>query len=151
MEKEEWKYKGFLITTDKTDLDIDAIYHFLSKESYWSKTISKDEVVKSINNSAICFGMYYMNDNNEKTLIGFARVISDLVTFAYLTDVFVIKKYRNQGLGKWLIQTITDYHDLDIRRIMLSTEDGHALYSKYGFEALDKPKIFMQIKGKGAL
>ncbi|MGJ9384466.1 GNAT family N-acetyltransferase [Salipaludibacillus sp. CF4.18] len=151
MVKEEWKYRNFLITKDKNDLDINAIYNFLSKESYWSKGISMDEVVKSIRNSALCFGMYHVNHYNEKTLIGFARVISDLVTFTFLTDVFVIKEYRSQGLGKWLIQTITDYHELDIRRIMLSTDDGHSLYSEYGFEALDKPNVFMQIKGKGAI
>lgn len=111
-----------------------------------------EDVIKSINNSAICFGMYYINPTNkEKKQIDFARVISDLVTFSYLTDVFILKNYRQKGLGKWLIKTITDYDELKIRRMMLSTDDGHYLYSKFGFKPLDKPNLFMQIKGKGAL
>lgn len=148
MDKARWEYKDYIITVDKSDLEFDVIYEFLSNESYWSKGISKEDVIKSIKNSAICFGMY---NKEQKKQIGFARVISDLVTFSYLTDVFVLKEYRQKGLGKWLIKTITDYEELKIRRIMLSTDDGHSLYSKYGFKALDNPYLFMQIKGKGAI
>ncbi|WP_416150851.1 GNAT family N-acetyltransferase [Salipaludibacillus sp. HK11] len=152
MTNKVWKHKEYVITLDKKDLDLDIIYNFLSKESYWSKELSKEEVAKSIKNSALCFGLYYNNPNTKKQeQIGFARVISDLVTFAYLSDVFILQKFRQQGLGQWLIQTIINYDELKIRRIMLCTEDGHSLYGKFGFEALDKPNMFMQIKGKGAL
>ncbi|MDM5196637.1 GNAT family N-acetyltransferase [Fictibacillus enclensis] len=147
-----WKYEDYLITVDKSDLELDVIYNFLSNESYWSKGISMEDVINSINNSVLCFGMYYIDPiNKEKKQVGFARVISDLVTFAYLTDVFILKDFRKQGLGKWLIKIIIDYEELKIRRIMLSTDDGHTLYSKYGFASLDKPNLFMQIKGKGAI
>ncbi|CDQ20061.1 GNAT family N-acetyltransferase [Halobacillus karajensis] len=147
-----WEHEDYLVTIDKGDLELDVIYKFLSKQSYWSKGISKEDVIKSINHSALCFGMYYINpDNKEKKQIGFARVISDLVTFSYLTDVFILPGYRNLGLGKWLLHIITNYDELDIRRIMLSTDDGHSFYSRYGFEPLDKPNVFMQIKGKGAI
>ncbi|WHY71199.1 GNAT family N-acetyltransferase [Fictibacillus enclensis] len=147
-----WKYEDYLITVDKSDLELDVIYNFLSNESYWSKGISMEDVINSINNSVLCFGMYYIDPiNKEKKQVGFARVISDLVTFAYLTDVFILKDFRKQGLGKWLIKIIIDYEELKIRRIMLCTDDGHTLYSKYGFASLDKPNLFMQIKGKGAI
>ena len=147
-----WEYEDYLITNDKNDLELDVIYNYLSNESYWSKGILMDDVIKSINNSVLCFGVYYLDPSSkEKKQIGFARVISDLVTFAYLTDVFILKDFRLQGLGKWLIKTITNYEELKIRRIMLSTDDGHILYSKYGFKPLDHPNLFMQIKGKGAI
>jgi GNAT superfamily N-acetyltransferase len=148
----KWEYENYIITVDRNDLEMDVIYNFLRNDSYWSKGISKEDVLKSINNSAVCFGMYDVNPiSNEKRQIGFARVISDLVTHAYLQDVFILKDYRKQGLGKWLLKTITDYDELNIRRIMLSTDDGHSFYSKFGFQQLDKPGFFMQIKGKGAI
>lgn len=152
MIKKSWEYGDYLITVDKADLELDVIYNFLSNESYWSKGISKEDVIKSINNSALCFGVYYLNPiDKKKKQIGFARVISDLVTHAYLQDVFILTPYRNKGLGNWLLNIITNYEELNIRRIMLSTDDGHSFYSKFGFTPLDKPSFFMQIKGKGAL
>ncbi|UOQ84474.1 GNAT family N-acetyltransferase [Gracilibacillus salinarum] len=149
---QQWAYKDFIINTSKEELDIDTIHHFLSKESYWAQGIAMEDVKKSIDNTTLCFGMYQINkDTNKKRMIGFARVISDLVTFAYLTDVFIVKDFKGLGLGKWLLETITNYDELKIRRILLMTEDGHTLYDKFGFETLDKPDLFMQIKGKGAL
>ena len=127
------------------------IFRFLTKESYWSKGISIEDVKKSIDHSTFCFGLYETTDDNEKKQIGFARVISDLVTHAYIQDVFIIEGYRKLGLGKWLLDTITAFNELKIRRIMLSTDHAHSFYSKFGFEQLDKPDFFMQIKGKGAI
>nr|WP_100406977.1 GNAT family N-acetyltransferase [Bacillus solitudinis] len=108
--------------------------------------------MKSINNSALCFGVYHLNSiNKEKKQIGFARVISDLVTHAYLQDVFILSSYRKKGLGKWLLGIIINDEKLNIRRLMCCTEDGQSFYSQFGFSLLDKPSLFMQIKGKGAI
>ena len=150
--EKSWKSGDYIITVNKEDLDLEVIYNFLSNESYWSKEISKEDVIKSINNSAICFGLYYLNPvDKKKDQIGFARVISDLVTHAYLQDVFILAPFREKGLGNWLLDIITKYEELNIRRIMLSTDDGHSFYSKFGFKPLDNPDFFMQIKGKGAI
>ncbi|QGH33762.1 GNAT family N-acetyltransferase [Gracilibacillus salitolerans] len=137
---------------DKDALDLEVIHNFLSNESYWSKGISKEDVIKSIRNSAFCFGMYFIDPIDKKRKqIGFARVISDLVTHAYLQDVFILAPYRNKGLGNWLLNTITNYEELKLRRFMLATDDGHSFYSKFGFQPLDNPNFFMQKKGKGAI
>lgn len=151
MDNAVWIKGEYQITTNKDDLDFDFIFRFLTKESYWSKGISKEDVGKSIDHSTICFGIYETTDDNEKKQIGFARVISDLVTHAYIQDVFIVEGYRKLGLGKWLVETIIACNELKIRRIMLSTDDAHSFYSKFGFEKLDKPEFFMQIKGKGAI
>ncbi|WP_082631318.1 GNAT family N-acetyltransferase [Gracilibacillus massiliensis] len=152
MVKKNWRNGDYLITMDKTELELDVIYNFLSNESYWSKGISKEDVIKSINNSSLCFGLYYINPfDRKKKQIGFARVISDLVTHAYLQDVFILTPYRKKGLGNWLLDIITNYEELNIRRLLLSTDDGHSFYAKFGFTPLDKPNFFMQIKGKGAI
>ncbi|WP_235715785.1 GNAT family N-acetyltransferase [Alkalihalobacillus hemicellulosilyticus] len=74
-----------------------------------------------------------------------------MVTHAYLQDVFILTPYRKKGLGDWLLDIITNYEELNIRRIMLSTDDGHSFYAKFGFAPLDKPDLFMQIKGMGEI
>lgn len=132
--------KGFLISTDKSYLDFDFIFNFLNHQSYWAKEISKEKLQIAIQES-VCFGIYY-----KQQQIGFARVISDKSTFAYLADVFIIATYRKQGLSKWLIQTILAYADFkDLRRWLLATADAHDLYKKFGFEPLNQPDRFMQI------
>jgi N-acetylglutamate synthase-like GNAT family acetyltransferase len=132
--------KGFLISTDKSLLDVDFIFNFLNTQSYWAKGISKEKLQTAIQES-VCFGVYH-----EQQQIGFARVISDKSTFAYLADVFIIPAYRKQGLSKWLVQTILAYADFkDLRRWLLATADAHELYKKFGFEPLNQPDRFMQI------
>jgi GNAT superfamily N-acetyltransferase len=129
----------FLISTDKNLLDIDLVYDFLST-SYWSAGIDRSTVEKSIENS-LCFAIY---DNGRQ--VGFARIISDMATFAYLADVFIIKSYQGQGLGKLLIRFILDYPGLQtLRRILLGTRDAHSLYHKFGFKPLKNPGNFMDI------
>ena len=96
--------------------------------------------------------MYYVNTfDGTKKQIGFARVVSDLVTHAYVQDVFILAPYRKKGLGNWLLEIITNYEELKVRRMMLSTDDADSFYAKVGFTPLDKPNFFMQIKGKGAI
>ncbi len=129
----------FTISTDKARLQIDAIQKFLSDESYWAKERTIEQTRTAIENS-ICFGVYY-----GERQIGFARVVSDHATFAYLGDVFIIDEFRGQGLSKWLMETIVSHPDLQgLRRWILATRDAHGLYEKFGFHALTFPDRWME-------
>ena len=143
---DRWINKGFSISTNKEYLDVDVIHNFLSQEAYWSKGIPKETVIKSIENTSLCFGVFKGDISHEVSQqVGFARVISDLATYAYLCDVFILPEYRKLGLSKWLMDIITNHSDLQgVRRFMLATNDAHALYSKYGFEQIGSPELFMQ-------
>lgn len=135
----------YFISTDSSLLNIEVIYTYLSTESYWAKNIPKDLVIKSIINS-LCFGLYH-----QQKQVGFARVVTDKTTFAYLADVFILEEYRKKGLSKWLIETIQAYPDLQgLRRWMLGTRDAHGLYEKLGWTVLDEDtrKRFMQRHNK---
>ncbi|MEP7256073.1 MAG: GNAT family N-acetyltransferase [Ferruginibacter sp.] len=128
----------FLISTDKTKLNIAVIHNYLSKESYWAKNIPIKIVKKSINGSC-CFGLY-----KNKNQIGFARVVTDHATFGYIADVFILDEYRGNGLSKWLMEMIMTHPDLQgLRRWMLATKDAHGLYVQFGFLPLDKPERIM--------
>ncbi|MGF9966818.1 GNAT family N-acetyltransferase [Bacillus rhizoplanae] len=141
-----WISKDFSISTNKEYLDVDLIHNFLSQEAYWSKGIPKKTVKKSIENTPLCFGVYKGENGNEVIeQVGFARVITDSATFAYLCDVFILPDYRKLGLSKWLMDIITKHPELQgIRRFMLATNDAHSLYNQYGFEQIDNPELFMQ-------
>ena len=122
--------ENFMVSTDKSKLDLSVIYGFLTK-SYWATNIAIEIVKKSIENS-LCFGVY---DNGKQ--VGFARVISDYATFAYLADVFILPENRGKGLSKFLMQTIKTHPELqNLRRWMLATRDAHTLYEKFGFVRL---------------
>lgn len=130
---------GFFISTDKQFLDVEVIYNFLSKESYWLKGTTKEVVEASIENSIICYGIYDGNPaNGSAKQIGFARVVSDLVRFSWLGDVFVLPNYRGRGLSKWLIQIITENPKLKGTSFQLSTKDAHTLYAQFGFKPLEQ-------------
>ena len=130
---------GFLVSTDRELLDLNVIYGFLT-ECYWSKGIPREVVARSIENS-LCFGVY----ESEKQ-VGFARVISDFATFAYVGDVFVLKSSRGHGLGKWLMECIMQHPRLQgLRRWSLVTKDAHELYEKVGFGPLKKPQNYMEL------
>lgn len=132
--------KGFLISTEKKLLDQAMIFHFIHDQSYWGKDLTMLILEKSIMNS-LCFGVY-----QHEQQIGFARVITDHATFAYLADVFILPAHRKQGLSKWLVQTILEHPHLNgLRRWLLSTADAHGLYAQMGFEPIKKPKTFMEI------
>lgn len=132
--------KGFLISTDKTLLDVQLIHHFLDKFSYWGKGISFDTVQTSIQNS-MCFGVYH-----HQTQVGFARTITDLATFAYVCDVFILPDYRKSGLSKWLMQTIRNHPNLkNLRRLVLATADAQGLYEQFGFAQLKNHDRWMEI------
>lgn len=129
------------ISTDKTKLQVNFIHDYLSKESYWAKGIPLDVVIRAIDGS-VCFGVY---DGTRQ--IGFARVITDHATFAYLADVFIDSSHRKKGISKQLMNYIMHHDSLKgIRSFMLATLDAHALYEQFGFKALKEPGRYMSIK-----
>jgi GNAT superfamily N-acetyltransferase len=134
---------AFLVTTDPQAMDVDAIHAFLTA-SYWADGIPRDLVARSIAGS-LCFGLF---DGSRQ--IGFARVITDRATFAYLCDVYVLDPYRGQGLGTWLMQVVVAHPDLQgLRRFVLVTRDAHRLYERYGFTPLKHPAGYMEIAEPG--
>lgn len=140
---QEYREAEFTISTDPAKLDLDVIYGYLSR-SYWAATRPKKTVARSIQNS-LCFGMYA-----GTTQIGFARVISDYATYAYLADVFILEEYQGKGLGKWLIASVVAHPDLqNLRRWTLATRDAHGLYSQYGFTELVAPERWMEKFNEG--
>ncbi len=148
IDNKTWTRNGFYISTNKAFLNLDFIYNFLARESYWAKGVKEEIVRKSIVNTAFCFGIYNGDPGDSKTeQVGFGRVISDLATIAYMADVFVAEPYRGLGLSKWLMSTIIDTEELkQVRVFLLGTRDAHSLYARYGFDHIDDPRNFMKIK-----
>ena len=135
----EHRQGRFVISTDRDRLDLDIVHGFLT-ESYWAKGIPREVVVRSIENS-LCFGVY--GDGKQ---VGFARVISDYATYAYIGDVFVLESYCGHGLGKWLMECIMRHPWLQgLRRWSLATSDAHGLYTKFGFTPLKTPEKHMEL------
>ncbi len=119
----------YMISTDKSMLDVGMVHQFLATKSYWAADIPLDVVKRAIENS-FCFGMYH-----NKKQVGYARVITDFATTAYVGDVFILEDYRGHGLGKWMVETIVKHPSLDgLRLWFLGTRDAHGLYEKYGFK-----------------
>lgn len=132
--------QGFNVTSDPKDLDIELIHSFISG-SYWAKNIPLHTLKKSIENSLV-FGAY--DESGDQ--VGFARVVTDKATFAYLGDVFVVENYRGKGVSKLLMEAVSEHSDLQgLRRFMLATSDAHGLYSQFGFKPVENPEILMQI------
>jgi GNAT superfamily N-acetyltransferase len=136
---QEWHRNEFLISTDRSRLDLDLIHNFLAHDSYWARGRTKELVAKSIEHS-LSFGLYR---NDEQ--VGFARVVTDYATFAWIADVFVLPEYRGQGLAKWLIEVILAHPEFQgFRRWVLATKDAHELYRKFGFRELKRPERWME-------
>ena len=134
----EYVNNEFLISTDKNKLQIDVIHKFLS-ESYWAKNIPLDVVQRSVKNS-FCFGIY-----KENIQIGFARLVTDYATFAYLADVFILEGFRGNGLSKWLMKVILEFPELQgLRTWILKTADAHGLYKQFGFDIPKFPERVME-------
>ena len=134
----------FAISTDSERLDIDVIHAFLVR-SYWASQIPREIVERSIAHS-LCFGVYHLIAEGEVEQVGFARVISDYATFAYLADVFILENFRGSGLSKWLIECVRSHPDLQgLRRWLLATKDAHALYKQFGFHELAAPERWLEI------
>jgi len=140
-EPREFARRGpYFLSTDPALLDVSLIHAFLSEQSYWAPGIPREIVERSLKNS-LCFGLFH-----ESQQVGFARVVTDRTTFAWLGDVFVIDAHRGQGLGKWMIESLLTHPDLQgLRRILLGTRDAHDLYARYGFKPLAEPSRFQEI------
>jgi GNAT superfamily N-acetyltransferase len=135
---QQWNRGEYLISTDAARLDLQTIHTFLNA-SYWASGRSVEVVRRSIENS-LPFGVYV-----GERQVGFARVITDYATFAWLADVFVLKEFRGQGLGKWLVEVILSHPDLQgFRRWVLATKDAHEIYRPFGFDALRRPERWME-------
>jgi len=134
-----WTRNDCRISTDRATLDVATIHRFL-QGSYWARNIPHAAVERSIRNS-LCFGMY-----EGDAQVGFARVVTDRATFAYLADVFVLDEHRGRGLGKWLIECVLEHPDLQgLRRFSLATQDAHGLYQRFGFQTPAHPERLMEI------
>ena len=131
---------GYEISTDRDRIDVDAVFHFLSEESYWCPGIPRDVVERSIDNS-LCFGAYH-----GETQVGFARIVTDKATFALVADMFVLESHRGKGLSKWLMQEVISHPDLrGLRRLLLLTSDAHSLYAQFGFTEIGSAWRFMEL------
>ena len=129
----------FVIGTDPARLDLDVIHGFLTN-CYWAKGIPREVVARSIE-QALCFGVY----DSSGAQVGFARVISDFATVAYVGDVFILDSHRGRGLGKWLMESITEHPALQgLRRWILTTRDAHRLYEQVGFTPVKFPERYME-------
>jgi GNAT superfamily N-acetyltransferase len=135
----ECRKGAFTVSTDRERIDLDVVHGFLT-ECYWAKGIPRDVVARSIENS-LCFGVYA-----EGKQVGFARVVSDYATYAYIGDVFVLESFRGRGLGKWLMECVMQHPRLQgLRRWSLVTRDAHGLYAQLGFGPLKKPQNYMEL------
>ncbi len=135
---------SFTISTDRKRLDIPYIHHSLS-HCPWSEGISREKVERAIQ-SSFCFGVY-----DGDTQVGFARVITDFVTFAYIGDFFISESHRGRGLGKWLISTILACPEIaDLQRKCIVTAEAHGLYREMGFMSVQRPSAYLELINKDA-
>src|SRR5256714_5737579 len=135
----EWHKGEYTISTERGRLDLAVIHRFVSEESYWGKGRPLEVVRRSIENS-LPFGVY-----RGAELVGFARVVTDYATFAWLADVFILQEQRGQGLAKWLIEVIVCHPRLQgLLRWLLATKDAHELYRRFGFTELQDPARWME-------
>jgi GNAT superfamily N-acetyltransferase len=143
----ESRRDGFTVSTDPERLDLDAIHAFLST-SYWAEGIPRGLLERAIR-SSLCFGLYAGEEGGERQ-IGFARVITDRATYAYLCDVYVLLEWRGRGLGTWMMERVTAHPDLQgLRRFSLVTRDAHELYRPFGFAEVASPGQHMEVARPG--
>jgi GNAT superfamily N-acetyltransferase len=139
----------YVISSDPSWVDVDVVWQFLSEESYWARGVSREIVHQSLAHS-ISFGVYQIGSLNDpesvRKQVGFARIVSDRATFAYLADVFVVTEHRGQGLSKRLMEAVLAHPELQgLRRWLLFTADAHALYQRFGFSLVARPERVMEL------
>ena len=135
----EWRNGEFIVSTDRKRLQLEVIHKYLSEESYWATERTREQTATAIKNS-LPFAVY-----KGENQVGFARVVTDYATFAYLGDVFILPEYQGGGLGKFLMKVIVEHSDLQgFRRWILATKDAHELYEKFEFAALRHPERWME-------
>jgi N-acetylglutamate synthase-like GNAT family acetyltransferase len=136
---ETFERQEYVISTDPAKFDLDAIHAYLVR-AYWSQGIPRKTVECAVANS-LCFALLH-----GKAQIGFARIVTDSATFAYLCDVYILEDYRGKGLSKWLMECVMGHPSLQgLRRFSLATRDAHGLYHQFGFRGLGKPEVIMEI------
>src|ERR1700749_2916514 len=136
---DNWQRDDYTISTDRSRLDFDLIHNYLSNESYWATGRSREVVIRAAENS-LPFGIY-----KGDAQVGFARIVTDYATFAWVADVFVLPEHRGRGLSKWLMEVIIAHPQLQgFRRWVLATKDAHELYRRFGFIELHKPERWME-------
>jgi len=136
----EYRRCEFVISTDRERLDLDVIHGFLTN-CYWAKGIPREVVARSIEHS-LCFGIH----EDSGAQVGFARVVSDFATVAYLGDVFVLESHRGRGLSKWLMECVVQHPALrNLRRWILLTRDAHGLYAQFGFTPVKAAERYMEL------
>ncbi|HET9375624.1 MAG TPA: GNAT family N-acetyltransferase [Chthoniobacterales bacterium] len=136
----------YIISADRSWIDVDVVWRFLAEESYWARGVPRKIVEKSLSHS-IPFGVYLVGSPSVRKQVGFARVVSDRATFAYLADVFILKGHRGQGLSKRLMEAVLAHPELQaLRRWLLFTADAHSLYERFGFVATAYPDRIMEIR-----
>lgn len=144
---QEWRRGDYSISTERALLDLNLIHDYLSNKSYWATGRARETIVRSIENS-LSFGLYSGAEHEqeqERRQVGFARVITDYATFAWVADVFILEEARGQGLGKWMMKVILAHPELQgFRRWILATKDAHELYRKFGFAELKRPERWME-------
>ena len=141
----QWSENGLTISTEKARLQISVIQKFLVEDSYWAGNRTLEQTQTAIENS-LCFGVY-----EGDRQIGFARVVSDFATFAYIGDVFILEEFRGRGLSKWLMEVMIGHPHLQgLRRWILATKDAHGLYSQFGFHGLKYPERWMELPAPDA-
>lgn len=137
---------GYTISTDPRHFDLDVIHGYLAREAYWSKGIPRAVVEKAVAHS-LAFGLFRGEPGAEQ--VGFARVVTDRASFAWLCDVFVLEAHRGKGLSKWLMETVMAHPDLqELRNFLLATRDAHSLYERFGFRPLAEPSRWMAIRAR---
>ncbi|MDR5839012.1 GNAT family N-acetyltransferase [Caballeronia sp. LZ034LL] len=139
----QWTRDDYRVSTDIESFDFDVIHRYLSEEAYWSPGIAREKVERAARHS-LAFGLFLRDEQ-----IGYARMVTDTATFAYLADVFVLSAHRGAGLGVWLIDCVMAHPDLQgLRRMMLVTSDAHRLYARHGFVASAHPERIMEKVGR---
>jgi GNAT superfamily N-acetyltransferase len=135
----EYRRDDYVISTDRARLDLNVIHDYLSNSSYWAVGRKLETVKRAVENS-LSFGLY-----ERERQIGFARVVTDYATFAWLADVFVLEPYQGRGLGTWLVEVILAHPELQgFRRWTLATKDAHEVYRRFGFSELKRPERWME-------
>ena len=139
----QWTRDDYRLSTDIDEFDFDVVHRYLSEVAYWSPGIAREKVERAARHS-LAFGLFLRDEQ-----IGYARMITDTATFAYLADVFVLPAHQGAGLGKWMMQCVMAHPDLQgLRRMMLVTSDAHGLYARHGFTASRHPERIMERIGK---
>lgn len=134
-----WTKGPYRVTTDTGEFQFDIIHRYLSEVAYWSPGVAREKVERAARHS-LAFGLF-----ERDVQIGYARMITDCATFAYLADVFVLPEHQGRGLGTWLLECVLSHEDLQgLRRMMLVTSDAHGLYAKFGFSPPAHPERMME-------